>query len=313
MSKDLEIIKFELLTACETGTVDIDQWIQKFPEHRNELLDFWLWARPRAEIDRAGPTDMSPRSIASIRDESLHRACIAVSLGSEWLRPLAVEVEIDKIAQGVRQLKKQPAAKVPLNRRPFRRAVVYAWVIEQLAEVRTRVSRLATQKTTYLLESFLVLELFDTHKQKPLGPYDHVARYTDAEPIAEKKGWIEVVGSTMYVGAKASEFRQYASRYLRSTKLASTLTRWLGIPLGVRTFASTLICTQSATGFCTSGKLTIRPSVSACMVTTRQPCSIFSPTATVSTKYASCRATSCLKRAVGAPASCCHWSRASSL
>jgi len=228
MSKDLEIIKFELLTACETGTVDIDQWIQKFPEHRNELLDFWLWARPRAEIDRAGPTDMSPRSIASIRDESLHRACIAVSLGSEWLRPLAVEVEIDKIAQGVRQLKKQPAAKVPLNRRPFRRAVVYAWVIEQLAEVRTRVSRLATQKTTYLLESFLVLELFDTHKQKPLGPYDHVARYTDAEPIAEKKGWIEVVGSTMYVGAKASEFRQYASRYLRSTKLASTLTRWLG-------------------------------------------------------------------------------------
>jgi hypothetical protein len=228
MSKDLETIKFELLTACENGAIDISEWVQRFPEHRNELLDFWLWARPRAQRDRAGPDDISSLSIAAIREESLHRACLAVSLGSEWLRPLAVEVEIDKIARDVRQLRKQPAANVPSNRRPFRRAVVYAWVIEQLAEVRTRVSRLATQKTTYLLENFLLLELFDTHKQKPLGPYDHVARYADAEPIAEGKGWIEVDGSTMCVGAKASEFHQYAGRYLRSTKLASTLTRWLG-------------------------------------------------------------------------------------
>lgn len=228
MSKDLETIKFELLTACENGAIDIAEWVQRFPEHRNELLDFWLWARPRAEHAGAGPNDTSSPQIAAVREESLHRACLAVSLGSEWLRPLAVEVEIDKIAQDVRRIRKQLAANVPSNRRPFRRAVVYAWVIEQLAEVRTRVSRLATQKTTYLLENFLLLELFDTHKQKPLGPYDHVARYADAEPIAKGKGWIEVDGSTMRVGANASEFHQYASRYLRSMKLASTLTRWLG-------------------------------------------------------------------------------------
>ena len=228
MSKDLETIKFELLTACETGAIDISEWVQRFPEHRDELLDFWLWARPRAEHDQAGPSEISSPSIGAMREESLHRACLAVSLGSEWLRPLAIEVEIDRIAQDVRQIRKQPAVNVPSNRRPFRRAVVYAWVIEQLAEVRTRVSRLATQKTTYLLESFLVLELFDTHKQKPLGPYDHVARYTDAEPIAEKKGWIKVAGSTMSVGAKASECHQYARRYLRSATLASALTRWLG-------------------------------------------------------------------------------------
>jgi len=228
MSKDLETIKFELLTDSENGAIDISEWIQRFPEHRNELLDFWLWARPKAEHDGAGSSDTTSPQIAGVREESLHRACLAVSLGTEWLRPLAIEVEIDKVAQEVRRIREQLAANVPSNRRPFRRAVVYAWVIEQLAEVRPRVSRLATQKTTYLLENFLLLELFDAHKQKPLGPYDHVARYADAEPIAEGKGWIEVDGSTMRVGAKAIELHQYAGRYLRSKKLASTLTRWLG-------------------------------------------------------------------------------------
>ncbi len=228
MSKDLETIKFELLIACEIGAVDIAAWIQRFPEHRNELLDFWLWARPGVERDSGAPSDASSRSLAALREESLHRACLAVSLGSEWLRPLAVEIEVEKIARDVELLRKQPTAHVPPGRRHFRRAVVYAWVIEQLADVRERVSRLATQKTTYLLENFLALELFDSHKQKQLGPYDHAARYADAEPIALKKGWIEIVGSTMRVGSKTSELHQYANRYLRSRKLASTLTRWLG-------------------------------------------------------------------------------------
>ncbi|HYT05452.1 MAG TPA: hypothetical protein VEM13_11295 [Gemmatimonadales bacterium] len=224
MTKDIDRIKFELLNICERGaTVDIASWVERFPEHREELLDFWLWARPRGESDESPPPGSA--SLADIARDALQRACLAVSLGSEWLKPLVLEAEGHQIAGQLQELRKQVPSSTPTSRRAFRRAVVYAWVIEQLAAVRVTVSRLATQKTTYLLENSLRLHLFDSHQKKPLGPYDHFARYRDAEPIAARKRWIRIVGSTLEVGEQAREVQLYARRYLRSIELALALTQ----------------------------------------------------------------------------------------
>ncbi len=223
MTRDIDSIKFELLTACERGaTVDIASWVERFPEHRDELLDFWLWARPRGYTVETLP--LEPARLPDIARVALQRACLAVSLGSEWLKPLVLEAEVHDIARQVRELRKHPPPSTPSSRLAFRRAVVYAWVIEQLGTVRATVSRFATQKTTYLLENSLTLDLFSSHQKKALGPYDHIARYKDAEPIAAKKRWIKIAGSTLQIGDKAGEFQHYARRYLRSTKLAVALT-----------------------------------------------------------------------------------------
>lgn len=138
-----------------------------------------------------------------------------------------VEAEAQRIAEQVQELGKTPPKTLP-SRRSFRRAVVCAWVVKELSDLRNAVSRLALQKTTYLLENALTLNLFDEHRQKPLGPYDHTARYKDAEPIAAKKGWIRIVGSRLEAGEKSSEFEKYIGRYLRSADLARTLVRLFG-------------------------------------------------------------------------------------
>jgi len=223
MTKDIDRIKFELLTADEQGTtVDIATWVERFPEHREELLDFWLWARSRSNADVSPPPESL--KLGDLARSALQRVCLAVSLGSEWLKPLVNEAEARQIAVHLQQLRKVQF-KTPTSRRAFRRAVVYAWVIEQLAAFRATVSRLATQKTTYLLEGCLRHDLFDSHQKKPLGPYDHFARYKDAEPIAARKQWIRISGTTLEVGEKAREFHQYAQRYLRSVHLAAALAK----------------------------------------------------------------------------------------
>lgn len=227
MTTDIDRIKFELLSACASGmSVDIASWVARFPEYRDELLDFWLWARG---IDQGDPDPPEgPSNLPSLMATALRRACLAVSLGAEWLTPLAAEAECYGILEQLLELRKEPPPKVPRARRAFRRAVVCAWVVEELSTVRSSVTRLTLQKTTHLLERAMTLKLFDEHRKKSLGPYDHTARYKDAEPIAAKKGWIVIVGNTFLPGERGHEFQQYASRYLRSPDLASRLARFLG-------------------------------------------------------------------------------------
>jgi len=225
MTMDIDKVKFELLMSAlePNSTVDIGSWVERFPEHREELLDFWLWARPRNDPGDGIP----PRSVdvSATSHDALQRACLAVSLGPEWLRAMVMEVEPRYIAQGIQELRTRRPLSTPPSKRAFRRAVVYAWVIEQLGTVRATVSRLGTQKATYLLECSLRLDLFDRHQKKPLGPYDHFARYKDAEPIAAKRRWIRILGSTLESGENVDEFHRYAPRYLRSVDLACKLTR----------------------------------------------------------------------------------------
>ena len=228
MTIDIDQVKFELLSAYKRGErVDIALWVQRFPDSGGDLLDFWVWVlgAGRREHSSSGKVPGNARSIA---EDALGRACLAISLGPEWLVPLVAEAEAQRLASQVGEFSRSRPPHIPPAKRAFRRAVVCAWIVQELSSVRERVSRLAAQKTTYLLESALILGLFDEHQQRALGPYDHTARYKDAEPIAIRKNWINVSGSTLTPGNNLSEIEQYADRYLRSVRLARTLTRLLG-------------------------------------------------------------------------------------
>ena len=87
--------------------------------------------------------------------------------------------------------------------------------------------RALKQKATYLLECAMSLGVFREHGRKTLGPYDSAARYKDAEPIACKKGWLEVEGSTLRVPAGTDDWRRFAGRYLRSESLAKRFVDYL--------------------------------------------------------------------------------------
>jgi hypothetical protein len=74
---------------------------------------------------------------------------------------------------------------------------------------------------TYLLEHAMALGIFTEHDRKPFGPYDYKSRYRDAEPIAKKKGWLKVGGSTLRAVDDVSAIEGYAKSYLRSEDTAS--------------------------------------------------------------------------------------------
>src|ERR1700752_2125133 len=224
-SRDIERIKLELLGEYEReGLVDIAQWTRRFPEHREELIAYWMWLRgtPRlADIDLA----QSVATHDDIAEHALNQACMAVSLGRQWLEA-AVDADGDaegKLGLEMERLRLKSFGQTGTAPKAFRRAVVYSWVVSVLGERSVRVSRLATQKATYFLERGLSLGLFTEHQRKPLGPYDHQARYKDAEPIASKKGWLRVSGSTFEAGEQSSELSRYVGRYVRSEDLARRL------------------------------------------------------------------------------------------
>jgi len=225
MRNDVERIKQEMVTAYEDlAPIDIADWVARYPVHRDEILSFWVWlsGTPRLqeihEPPRSEPNDR-------IADEAIRQACLAVSLGHQWLKESfdpdpaideALGVELASIrAKHYRFRGKASKA--------FRKGVIFAWVVQKLAPQREEVSRLAAQKVTYVLEKALSLGVFTDHQQKPLGPYDHRAKYQDAEPIAVRNGWIRVRGSIIELGETASGIAQYLPRYIRSEDLAARL------------------------------------------------------------------------------------------
>jgi len=228
MADTIDLVKFELLSEYDrTGKIDITVWVNRHPALRDEIIDFWLWARgTRASAEeKAGPFDASD---ADITEKTLRNALLAVNLGRQWLVP-GVEpesIELDKLAMELKSIREKPGQR---SRAPvaFRKAVVCTWVVSRLQKRRPTVSRLAVQKTTYLLEWALGRGIFFEHDRKPLGPYDYKARYKDAEPIARKKGWLTITGTTLRAADDMTEVDRFASRYVRSEKLAGQLLDWL--------------------------------------------------------------------------------------
>ncbi|MDP9201603.1 MAG: hypothetical protein M3P26_06680 [Gemmatimonadota bacterium] len=224
MADTAERIKFELLSEYDrTGKLDITTWVNRYPAYRDEIIDFWLWARGTrvSPEERAGPFDSID---ADITEESLRNACLAVNFGPQWLSA-AVEpdaIDVDKLGTELESIRQKPVqkSKAPVA---FQKAVVYTWVVSRLQKKRPSVSRLAVQKTTYLLEWALDLGIFVEHGRKPLGPYDYKARYKDAEPIAVKKGWLTLTGANLRAADDLSEVDRSAGRYVKSAKLADQL------------------------------------------------------------------------------------------
>jgi hypothetical protein len=225
MGDTLDRIKLDLVAAFrESRDVDILALSDRFPDFSAELLDFWLWltvAGAPADVDGGGPGPLKLPLSADARaayERAIHNSCMAVTFGSAWLEPSA-EVNCDSLAVELQAVRNSPrrATKAPMA---FRKAAIASWIVSRLEPRRPAVSRLAVQKVCYLLEHALDLGIFLDHSKKPLGPYDHRARYSDAEPIAIKKGWIDVRGSVFRAAAENPVGVKYANGYLRSTGAA---------------------------------------------------------------------------------------------
>lgn len=217
-------IKFELLSEYDrAGSIDIASWVRRYPAYREEIIDFWLWAKDT--LSSAEDKVESFRAVdADVTEESLRNACLAVNLGSQWLSATVdpESLELDKLGSELKLVRDKPAigGKASVA---FRKAVVCAWTVSRLQRKRDVVSRLAVQKATYFLECALRLGIFGEYTRKPLGPYDYKSRYKDAEPIAAKKGWLTITGSSLHVHGDLPEVDRFAGRYLRSEELATRL------------------------------------------------------------------------------------------
>src|SRR6185312_3994752 len=167
-------------------------------------------------------------SDGDIAEGAIRDMCLSVNLGAAWLQqsvdPTSEEETLARELKALRQRAHASGGKASVA---FKKAAVSTWVVSILQEQRPRVTRLALQKTTYVLEFAMDLRLFQDHTRKKLGPYDSSARYKDAEPIAKKKGWLQVQGSTFRATTDSSGWSRFAGRYLRSEPLARRFVAYL--------------------------------------------------------------------------------------
>jgi hypothetical protein len=229
MNSELEFIKLSMLEEYErAGHVDVSEWTTRYPQLRDAIIDYWILLRGTTRLSDIDPTE-APALDDTIAEEAFSQAREAVALGPQWLEPgVADPNELDRLGASLERLRSQrfeQRGKAPLA---FRRAAVFAWTVAVLAAERSRVSRFQAQKAAYFLERALQIGLFTEHQQMPFGPYDHTARYKDAEPIAQRKGWLLPAGTTHFVvGPNSSGAGEYATRYVRSEDLARRLLKVL--------------------------------------------------------------------------------------
>ncbi len=117
-------------------------------------------------------------------------------------------------------LRKTPRVRDP-KKLAFPKAVVCTGVVMCLQPNGSRVSRLAAQKVSYLLEQAMGLGVFVEHNQKPLGPYDSNSRYKDAEPMAKTKGWLTVSRTELKASALKPEMAKFLRGYVHSESMAT--------------------------------------------------------------------------------------------
>ncbi len=225
---DVDAVLNQLLQEFESG-VDpkIESYVRRYPEHRDELLDFWvvLSSSPRlTEEELAKPLR---DTLTDIERDSIRDLLLAASLGPELLERVGEEREdgVAEIGAELERLRASPYAfrgKAPIT---FRRIAVYAWIAGMLAEeAGTGVSRLRVQKVAYLLEHGLSLGVFPTHGKYRYGPYDPSLTYRDAEPGCLRAKYLQKGDDDLLEpGPKLSKALDYAKRYLREESVARAL------------------------------------------------------------------------------------------
>jgi hypothetical protein len=161
----------------------------------------------------------------NLGEEALRQATLAVALGRQWLQDSVDEreAEEERLGAELERLRDEPFEQSGRASKAFRRAAVFAWVIFVWQDRRSRISRLATQKATYLLEHGMDLQLFTEHRRKRFGPYDHTARYKDAEPIAVQQRWLYISGTVIRPGDAIGNVARYSRWYVRREDLARRL------------------------------------------------------------------------------------------
>lgn len=222
MAEAIDLIKLELLSQYErSGRIDIGEWVKRHPAHREELIDFWMWLKGTRESEVDAPEPLDPSEVEAY-EESLRDTCLAVTFGREWLSPAADSeaAQLDALADELEVLRRRPTHGRN-SHVAFRKAVVCTWVVARLQRTRPRVTRLAVQKVTYLLEQAMSLGIFVEHNRKALGPYDSKARYKDAEPIARQKGWLQITDTTLRASEDLTALDRFVPTYLRAEEVAA--------------------------------------------------------------------------------------------
>ena len=220
MTFTLEEAKLHIADEYErTGQVVLDPWLDRLPQAAADLLAFAfaLEGSPR-RADWSGRGEWIDEG--AVAERALANACKGVEGPSATAeRRLGGELAaIRAYPPPPHSGKAQP---------PFKRAAINAWVVDRLRGERPGTSRIAAQKTTYLLERSLGLGLFTEHQRMPFGPYDPTAKYKDAEPIGKQQGWILSSGYDLLAGPKIEAVYRFAPNYLRSVDLAERLVRLL--------------------------------------------------------------------------------------
>lgn len=227
---EIDRVKGQLLDEFEAGSVpDIADYVRRYPEHRQELLDFWVIL---GSSDRVSDLNASQADNALTEGESeiVRDLCLAVSLGPEWLEHSdeAGDRAVATVGAELRRLRAIDYEYGGTANRSWQRIVVYAWLASQTVDENGLVSRLELQKLAYLLEAAMSLGVFTSHRKHRLGPYDPSATYRDAEPKCISKGYLVASGQYEFkIGPKIDEALEYSGRYLREPAVAETFLRVL--------------------------------------------------------------------------------------
>ena len=228
---DVDAVFDELVEAFEAGdNPAIESYVTRYPEHRDELLDFWIVLSSSERLDESVLDRPERDRLSEIERESIRDLLLAASLGPEMLDRASEEddqaTEIGAELERIRGVQYTFGGKAPVA---FRRIAVYAWIAGVLSEqAGTGVSRLRVQKVAYLLEHGLALGVFKKHAKYRYGPYDPTLTYRDAEPGCLKAKYLEKAAEDLLqAGPKLTKAMEYARRYLREESVARAFVVYL--------------------------------------------------------------------------------------
>lgn len=223
MSAQLEEIRQGIIKQFERqGSIDLDEWVERYPDWRDEILDYAYGLEAldeEVDDERRQATWHDDNGIVHRLVEDIGRQNRPKTIAEEE-KELAAELE-----KGRRRVEKQRDKGTAAV--TFRRAAVYAWTFDILRQSRDIESRYRVGKAAYLLEEALGLELFTSHKKMAAGPYDSDLRYQDAEPIADERDWFSANRSMLIADENLSEVLKYAPRYVGDPEVAERFLAFL--------------------------------------------------------------------------------------
>jgi hypothetical protein len=215
MSQNIEQIGHAMLAEWVLkGSVSLEEWLARFPDSRDAVLQLALLIEAPGSIALEGVNLewQDDRGVAGRARERLVAKCRELAF-QEHERELAASLPGARTAAARARSKGRAKA-------PFRRASILTWVLDQVRGESDQASRYVTHKTVYLLEHALELRLFTGFKKMAAGPYDPSLRYKDAEPIAERNGWLRRENENLVATRSSRAAHRYAVRYLGDPELA---------------------------------------------------------------------------------------------